>query len=146
MPGWRDIPALVRHSTVAIYGKSFAGQRDGFIRALRVSRDTLAKQGYVYHGANVAVLQNIRLTGKGWLRNQKHLMEGFRGQAKDLEFARLWKTIEPRIWELDGPGGSRLRAVYKTSRNAKHPRKLTSKLTVCPEESTLRPSSGGSRI
>jgi len=105
MPGWRDIPALVRHSTVAIYGKSFAGQRDGFIRALRVSRDTLAKQGYVYHGANVAVLQNIRLTGKGWLRNQKHLREGFRGQAKDLEFARLWKTIEPRIWELDGPGG-----------------------------------------
>jgi len=105
MPGWRDIPALVRHSTMAIYEKSFSGDPDGFIRALRVSRDTLAKQGYVYHGAGLAVLQDIRLTVKGWLRNRKHIAEGFYGQQRDMAFARLWKTIEPKIWELDGPGG-----------------------------------------
>lgn len=105
MPGWRDIPALVRHSTLAIYYKSFAGQPDGFLRALRVARDTLAKSGYVYHGARLAVLQDIKLTGKGWLRNQQHLSEGVSGLRKDLEFGRLWKTIEPRLWELDGPGG-----------------------------------------
>jgi len=105
MPGWQSVPALVRHSAVAIYYKSFAGTPDGFIRSLRVARDTLAKHGYVYHGANLAVLQDIRLTGKGWVRNQRHLAEGFEGSQKDLEFARLWKTIEPRLWELDGPGG-----------------------------------------
>lgn len=105
MPGWRDIPALVRHSTVAIYNKSTGGGPDGFIKALRIARDTLAKSGYVYHGAKLAVLQDIQLTGKGWIRNQKHLAEGKVGEAKDLQFARLWKMIEPKLWELDGPGG-----------------------------------------
>ena len=105
MAGWRDVPALVRHSTVAIYNKSTGGGPDGFIKALRIARDTLAKHGYVYHGAKLAVLQDIQLTGKGWLRNQKHLAEGKAGEAKDLQFAKLWKMIEPKLWELDGPGG-----------------------------------------
>ena len=105
MAGWRDVPSLVRHSTVAIYNKSTAGGPDGFIKALRIARDTLAKSGYLYHGAKLAVLEDIRLTGKGWQRNQKHLAEGFAGAHKDLEFARLFKMIEPRLYELDGPGG-----------------------------------------
>lgn len=105
MAGWRDIPPLVRHSTVAIYNKSTGGGPNGFIKALRIARDTLAKSGYVYHGAKLAVLQDIQLTGKGWLRNQKHASEGKSGEMKDLQFARLWKMIEPRLWELDGPGG-----------------------------------------
>lgn len=107
MAGWQDIPALVRHSTLAIYRKSTGGGAEGFIKALRISRDTLAKAGYLYHGEGLAVLQEIRLTSKGWLRNKKHLEEGKSGEAKDREFANLWKMIEPRIAELDGPSGKK---------------------------------------
>jgi len=105
MAGWRDVPPLVRHSVVAIYNKSTGGGPDGFIKAMRIARDTLAKSGYVYHGAKLAVLQDIQLTGKGWVRNLHHASEGKAGEAKDLQFAQLWKLIEPKLWELDGPGG-----------------------------------------
>ena len=105
MAGWRSIPTLVRHSTLAIYNKSTGGGADGFIRALRISRDTLAKQGYVYHGEKLAVLQDIKLTGKGWLQNRTHEAEGRSGEAKDRAFAQLWKLIEKRLPELDGPSG-----------------------------------------
>lgn len=107
MSGWRDIPPLVRHSTLAIYGKSTGGGADGFIKALRISRDTLAKQGYLYDGKGLAVLQNIKLTGKGWLQNRKHVTEGRSGAQKDEAFAKLWKLIESRLWELDGPSGKK---------------------------------------
>jgi hypothetical protein len=104
---WQDIPALVRHSTLAIYNKSTGGGAEGFIKALRISRDTLAKQGYVYHGQKMAVLEEIKLTGKGWLQNRKHMQEGKSGEMKDREFARLWKLIEPKLAELDGPSGEK---------------------------------------
>jgi hypothetical protein len=105
MPSWKDVPRLVRHSALAIYHKSTEGGAEGFIRALRISRDTLAKQGYLYHGEKAAVLQDIKLTSKGWLRNQKHEQEGRSGDEKDRAFAQLWKLIESRIAELDGPSG-----------------------------------------
>lgn len=99
------MPKLVRHSTLAIYNKSTGGGPDGFIKALRISRDTLADQGYLYHGEGLAVLQDIKLTAKGWLRNRKHEAEGQAGGAKDAAFAKLWKMIEPQLWKLDGPSG-----------------------------------------
>lgn len=107
MPDWRDVPALVRHSTLAIYSKSTGGGADGFIKALRISRDTLAKQGYVYHGEKKAVLQDIKLTGKGWLQNRKHEQEGRAGHEKDRAFAQLWKLIESKLADLDGPSGKK---------------------------------------
>lgn len=105
MASWKDIPALVRHSTLAIYNKSTGGGPDGFIKALRISRDTLAKQGYVYHGQKKAVLQDIKLTGKGWLQNRKHEQEGRSGHDKDRAFAQLWEMIKPQLAALDGPSG-----------------------------------------
>lgn len=107
MSSWRDVPALVRHSTLAIYGKSTGGGADGFIKALRISRDTLAKQGYVYDGKGLAVLEGIKLTGKGWLRNRQHESEGRSGDAKDRQFAQLWKMIESKLADLDGPSGKK---------------------------------------
>lgn len=104
---WQDVPALVRHSALAIYNKSTSGGAEGFIKALRISRDTLAKQGYLYYGQKMAVLENIKLTSKGWLRNRQHEAEGKSGEDKDRAFAQLWKLIEPRVWELDGPSGER---------------------------------------
>ena len=104
---WQDVPALVRHSTLAIYNKSTGGGAEGFIKALRISRDTLAKQGYVYHGKGLAVLEEIKLTGKGWLQNRKHMEEGRSGVEKDRAFAQLWKLIEPKLAELDGPSGEK---------------------------------------
>jgi hypothetical protein len=92
---------------LAIYNKSTDGGPDGFIKALRISRDTLAKQGYVYHGEGLAVLENIRLTGKGWLKNRQHESEGASGAAKDAAFAGLWKMIESQLWKLDGPSGKK---------------------------------------
>jgi len=97
----------VRHSTLAIYNKSTGGGADGFIKALRISRDTLAKQGYVYHGQKKAILEDIKLTAKGWIRNKQHEQEGRSGHDKDRAFASLWKMIEPRVPELDGPSGQK---------------------------------------
>jgi len=104
---WQDVPALVRHSTLAIYNKSTGGGADGFIKALRISRDTLAKQGYLYAGEKKAVLEDIKLTSKGWLQNRKHVAEGQSGAQKDRAFAQLWKLIANRVWELDGPSGEK---------------------------------------
>lgn len=72
---------------------------------MKIARDTLAKSGYLYPAGRNEVLEGIVLTGKGWVRDQQHLREGFAGSSKDLEFARLFKMIEPRLYELDGPGG-----------------------------------------
>ena len=90
---------------VAIYHKSTGGGPDGVVRAMRIARDKLGQWGYLYHLGGNEVLEGVQLTGKGWVRNQKHISEGFSGATKDLEFARLFKLIEPRLYELDGPGG-----------------------------------------
>lgn len=104
MAGWRDLPALFRHSVVAIY-KKVGGGPEGVVKAMLIARDTLAKSGYLNHRGGQEVLQGIVLTGKGFERNAKHLREGMAGSSKDLEFERLFKMIEPRLYELDGPGG-----------------------------------------
>ena len=104
--GWRDVPALFRHMTLAVYKKSTSGMPDGFVEALKITRAKLAEWGYIYHGGHPnAPLDKIFLTGKGWKRNLQHERESFMGDLKDLEFERLYKEIEPRIYELDGPGG-----------------------------------------
>lgn len=106
MPGWRDQPALFRHCVVAIFNKGVTGGgADGVVRAMRMARDVLARQGHLYHGGTQQVLQGIRLTGKGFAQNAKHLREGMEGDRKDRAYERLFKMIEPRLYELDGPGG-----------------------------------------
>jgi hypothetical protein len=106
MPGWRDIPPLFRHCVVAIFNKGVTGGgADGVVRAMKIARAQLGKQGYLYPAAGQEVLEGIRLTGKGWTRNQQHIREGFQGSNKDLQFERLFKMIEPKLYELDGPGG-----------------------------------------
>lgn len=90
---------------VAVYNKSTGGGPDGVVRAMRIARAKLGQWGYLYHLGGNQVLEQVQLTGKGWVRNQKHLSEGLSGMGKDLEFARLFKMIEPRLYELDGPGG-----------------------------------------
>jgi hypothetical protein len=74
---------------------------------MKIARDKLAKDGYLFPAPNNEVLEGIRLTGKGWVRNQEHLREGFDGASKDREFEKLFKMIEPRLYELDGPGGKK---------------------------------------
>jgi hypothetical protein len=103
--GWQSVPALLRHCTVAVYHKSTGGGPDGVVRALKICRDQLAKQGYMYHRGQAQVLENIGLTGKGFVRSMQHTHEGNSGNAKDLMFKKLFELIEPRLWELDGPGG-----------------------------------------
>lgn len=102
------MPALVRHMTVAIYNKSTGGGPDGFVRAMMMARGRLAKWGYIYHGGNPnEPFTKIFLTAKGWKRNLRHDSESFLGDLKDLHYARLYDSIEPRMHELDGPGGKR---------------------------------------
>jgi hypothetical protein len=103
--GWDSIPALLRHCTVAVYKKSTGGGPDGVIKALKICRDQLAKQGYMYHRGRAQVLESIQLTGKGFVRSLQHQSEGNSGNSKDLMFKKLFELIEPRLWELDGPGG-----------------------------------------
>lgn len=103
--GWKDIPALLRHCVVAVYTKTTGGGPDGVVRAFKICRDQLAKQGYLYHRGQNEILESIQLTGKGFVRNQEHSREGFPGAVKDKHFQRLFKFIEPRLWEYDGAGG-----------------------------------------
>lgn len=103
--GWKDVPALLRHCVVAVYHKSTGGGPDGVVRAFKICRDQLAKQGYLYHRGQNEILESIALTGKGTVRNNEHSREGFSGANKDLQFQNLFKLIEPRLWEYDGRGG-----------------------------------------
>lgn len=108
MPGWRDCPPLFRHCVVAIFNKGVTGGgADGVVRAMKIARSQLAKQGYLAPPTGQQVLEGIVLTGKGWTRNQAHIREGFNGSDKDRQFERLFKLIEPKLYELDGPGGKK---------------------------------------
>lgn len=92
---------------MAVYKKSTNGLPDGFVRALTITRAKLADWGYIYHGGHPnAPLDKIFLTGKGWKANLRHESESFMGDLKDLEFERMFKEIQPRLHELDGPGGA----------------------------------------
>lgn len=103
--GWQAVPPLLRHCVVAVYAKTTGGGPDGVVRAFKICRDQLAKQGYLYHRGQAQILENIQLTGKGWVRSLQHGHEGGDGEAKDRQFQRLFQMIEPRLWEYDGPGG-----------------------------------------
>jgi len=100
-----DVPALLRHCVVAVYNKSTSGQPDGVVRAFKICRDTLAKSGYLSFRGASEILEGIMLTGKGFERTLLHAREGFSGNQKDEAFDKLFKTIQPRLWEYDGPGG-----------------------------------------
>lgn len=106
MIDWKSVPRILRHCVVAVNGK--VGGHDSVIRAIKICRECLEKNGYLYKTNAVksgALLADIRLTAKGWERNQEHLREGFSGEKKDLVFKSLFEQIEPKLWELDGPGG-----------------------------------------
>jgi hypothetical protein len=118
MLGAKGVPPLVRHSVLAIY-KKIGGGADGFIRAFKISRDTLAKSGYLFARDGNDIVANIHLTGKGFVRNSKHLMEGFEGSAKDLEFEKMFKMLEPRLYELDGPGGKKAKTTGESATEEK---------------------------
>ena len=107
MPGWREVPALLRRCVVAVYAKSTGGGPDGVVRAFKICRDTLAKSGYLTPRGQSQILEEIALTGKGWVRNQEHMRQGVEGERKDRQFELLFKMIEPRLWEYDGPGGKK---------------------------------------
>lgn len=102
---FRDVPALLRHCVVAVYRKSTSGSPDGVVRAFKICRDKLAQQGYLTPRGGNEILESIMLTGKGYERTLKHMREGRDGDAKDLMFEKLFKSIEPKLWEYDGPGG-----------------------------------------
>ena len=102
---WRDVPAILRRCVVAVYSKSTGGSPDGVVRAFKICRDKLADQGYLYHRGQNNILESITLTGKGYLRNLHHDQASIAGQAKDLTFSRLFKMLEPKLYEYDGAGG-----------------------------------------
>ena len=105
---WKDLPRIFRHSVVAIHSK--LGGADSVLRAMKIARASLQDNGYLYNTPLVGdgVLDNIRLTAKGWKRNQEHMREGVSGDKKDLIFKGLFEQIQPLLYELDGPGGHRV--------------------------------------
>lgn len=103
--GWQAVPSILRHCVVAVYRKTTGGGPDGVVRAFKICRDQLAKQGYLYHRGQAEILENIQVTGKGFVRSLHHSHEGSAGAAKDNQFKQLFQMIEPRLWEYDGPGG-----------------------------------------
>lgn len=103
--GWNAVPPLLRHCVVAVYAKTTGGGHDGVVRAFKICRDQLAKQGYMNYRGSAQILENIQLTGKGWARSLDHSREGGGGEAKDRQFQQLFEMIKPRLWEYDGPGG-----------------------------------------
>ena len=108
------------------------------VRALRIARDTLAKSGYLYSAGHNQVLEGIQLTGKGWVREQQHLREGFAGGAKDLEFQKLFKMVEPRLYELDGPGGKQPPKDVKEGQKAEKD-KTSAEVLTSPEPPGIYP-------
>jgi hypothetical protein len=105
MGSWRDIPAILRRCVVAVYGKTSGGGPDGVVRAFKICRDKLAKDGYLGHRGSNEILESIQLTGKGYVRNLHHISSGQDGAAKDITFSKLFEMIKPRLYEYDGKGG-----------------------------------------
>jgi hypothetical protein len=99
------VPPILRHCVVAVYAKTTGGGADGVVRAFKICRDQLAKQGYLHYRGKAEILEDIQLTGKGWVRSLDHAHEGGDGGNKDRQFQKLFEMIEPKLWEYDGPGG-----------------------------------------
>jgi len=59
----------------------------------------------MFHRGKAQILEDIGLTGKGYIRNLQHETQGITANEKDLKFDALFAMIAPRLWEYDGPGG-----------------------------------------
>ena len=85
------IPAIVKHTTLAIYKKKGSLGADAFEYALKTALSHLKYSGYLT-AASLKPLY-VRLTGKGVSRNRTHLREGLR---KGLQFDALFENYQLR--------------------------------------------------
>jgi hypothetical protein len=92
-----NIPRLVKHVTVSVYGKlKVADQKDRFKQAFTIARAQLAKQGFLTEGSVDGPASGIHLTGKGARQNAKHVRERSVGD-KDSEFDRMFRWIDEAV-------------------------------------------------
>jgi hypothetical protein len=90
-----DIPALVKHVTLAIHdGKSVDGSGvTRFLRAFHIARGALVRQGFLVAGSEEGPTSKIKLTGKGLMKNNSHLHEG-KAFTKSARFNALYQKAQ----------------------------------------------------
>jgi hypothetical protein len=89
-----DIPAFLKHMTLAIYKNGSVGSgSQAFIRAFRIARGVMVRDGYLVDRID-GPTDGMRLTGKGIQRNGQHLREG---PKKTREFDRLYENVQLAI-------------------------------------------------
>jgi hypothetical protein len=93
------IPAILRHCTLAIFEKLRGDPQTRFKNAFAIARAHLVKHGYLADESDIGTVENIRLTLKGRRREQKHLMEGSKGDLKNARFMELFRVAELGLTE-----------------------------------------------
>jgi hypothetical protein len=91
MDEFNQIPAIVKHMTLAIFRKGGSGPR-AFETALKIAVSQLRDHGYLTNAAFKPL--NIKLSGKGLARNRVHLREGAR---KTHQFNLLFQKYQIKL-------------------------------------------------
>ena len=93
-----DIPAMLKHMTLAIYeGSSIAGAGlPKFMHAFKIARGVMTRDGYLAPGSEEGDTAKIKLTPKGVARNAQHLREG---PSKTKKFTELFLKVQPAVEE-----------------------------------------------
>jgi hypothetical protein len=99
------VPNIVKHTTLAIYGKGGIDggtSKERFRSAWNIARSRLVEYGFLMKGSEKGPHGVIRLTAKGRKRNQEHKSE--RGVAiKSMNFDKMFEWI--RHDEEEGKDG-----------------------------------------
>ena len=118
-----DVPALVKHTTMAIYEK-IKGQpeKERAVSAWNIARARLVEYGYLTKGSESAKSTGVRLTSKGILRNRKHRLEP-KNPVIDREFEELFEHIEPIDQKPDKTQGKEPNTTETVSTRQEYPAK-----------------------
>lgn len=99
MPANFEIPEVLKHMAVAIYGSRDLRRSGivGFRAAIDAARHRLFEYGFLT--PKNGPLDKIRLTQKGKEAEKRHLMEGGKGRMKSKLFDEMFSKLRIRIEE-----------------------------------------------
>jgi hypothetical protein len=98
--GLAEVPALLKHVTIAIYrGDSIGSSGEAkFMHALKIARGVLVRDGYLTAESEKGDTAQIKLTSKGQSQNLKHMRDS---PDKTREFDKLFERVATAV---DGHG------------------------------------------
>jgi hypothetical protein len=100
---FQGVPDLVKHVTMAIYGKLSGPQQVRIISAYKAACGTLQRTDFLEAGSEKGVPEHIHMTAKGAQRNLQHKGEHQAGRGKSAAFDNMAWILDQAYLEVKLP-------------------------------------------